>query len=381
MDNKSNKWGVLNEFFSDINVNFPQKPQLIGGISIYVAPNGLGIQYRGGSERLIIKGKNSVSIWRFLSEKLTGKNSLEQILDLAQKCNVDCFDVATFLKTLHSYHLLSDSDNEICVENDHHFDLFSIKQKEYYDRIIGYSGRNSSSIEVFDRIKNSKILIITNEIFVPMLCYNMHLAGFKDLGFLILTDDNSINALEYIDNINLLTYKNITNVIGEELRNLLNSTMDDYHYVLSVINNPSNHFLNEVSRFCSLKNKPMLNVSIVENSYEIGPFFFPNSDTACVSCYHLRKQSYDNHSFYDYLYQRDLDDRELKFDNKMKGFDIQGFLSVLNIVILQLKNSIAKIAKPTNINQCIKLNPLSLNIIRENVIQVPGCPSCSNHKS
>ncbi len=381
MDKKSREWGILNEFFSDINVNFPQKPRLINGISTYIAPNGLGVQYRGGSERLIIKGKNSVAIWKFLSENLTGENTLEQILELAYKSKVDCFDVATFLKTLHSYHLLNGNEDKKGFKNDYHFDLYSAKQKEYYDRMIGYSGRNSNSIEAFNRIRDSKILIITNEIFAPMLSYNMHLAGFVDLGFLILTDDNPINALEYIENINILTYRNITNVTNQELRDLLNSTMDDYHYVFPVISNPSIHFLNEISRFCSFKNKPMLNVSIVENSYEIGPFFFPNSDTACVSCYHLRKQSYDNYSLYDYLYQNDLEEKELKFDNKIKGFDIQSFYSVLNFAILQLKNSIAKIAKPTNINQCIKLNPLSLHIIRENVIQVPGCPSCSNRKS
>jgi hypothetical protein len=32
MNELSHQWGILNEFFSDINVNFPKKPKLTTGI-------------------------------------------------------------------------------------------------------------------------------------------------------------------------------------------------------------------------------------------------------------------------------------------------------------------------------------------------------------
>jgi hypothetical protein len=381
MNELSHQWGILNEFFSDINVNFPKKPKLANGISVYTAPNGLGIQFRGGSEKLAIKGKNSALIWEFLTKYLTGNNTLENILQMATNSNVDNFEVAIFLKTLHSYHLLNVENTIEMSEVNYHFDLFSTKQKEYYDRIIGYSGRNTSSVEIMDRIRNSKILIIANAELIPIISYNMHLAGFKNLGFFIISDVNSDNIRNYIENINILTYQDITNIEKEALRDLLNTKIDDYHHVLTIINNPNIHFLGEISRCCSLKNKPMLNISIVENSYEIGPFFFPNSDTACISCYHLRKQSYDNNSLYDFLYQNNLNDKGLKYDNEIKGFDTQGFCSVLNFALLQLKHSIAKVAKPTYINQIVKINSLNFHIIKEDFIQVPGCPSCSTHNS
>ncbi len=380
MDKSTHSWRVLNEFFSDINVNFPQKPRLTHGISVYTAPNGLGVQFRGGSEKLIIKGKSSAAIWEFLTENLTGENTLEEILQMAtDNRNVDRWEVATFLKTLHCYHLLCNGNEKSSVT--YHFDLFSTKQKEYYDRIIGYSGRNASSTEAMDRIRETKVLIIANAVLTPIISYNMHLAGFKDLGFFTISDNEAGNIQEYIENINILTYQDITHMEDEALRDLLNTRISDYQYVLTAITNPGIHFLTEISRFCSLKNKPMLNISIVENSYEIGPFFFPNADTACISCYHLRKQSYDNGAVYDFLYQSHLENQHSKNDISIKGFDIQGFCSVLNFAVLQLKSSIAKIAKPIYINQCIKLNALDFSITKEEVLQVPGCPSCSTHNA
>lgn len=377
MDNLSHQWGILNEFFADINVNFPKKPKLISGISTYVAPKGLGVQFRGGAEKLVMKGIDAESVWNFLAKVLNGNNTLENIITLAIKNNVDSFQAATFLKSLHSYHLLSSEDDNKESKNDYHFDLLSTKQKEYYDRIIGYSGCNKSGLEAFDRIRNSKILIISSSDLIPIISYNMHLSGFRDLGFFIISTDKANDISEFIENINVLTYQDITNIKGEELRNLLNAKIDDYHYVLSIMNNPNVQFLGEISRFCSLRNKPMLNISIEENNYKIGPFFFPNSDTACISCYNLRKQSHDSNSIYDFLYQHNLSEKEIKNDNEIQGFDIQGFCAILNFALLQLKYSIAKIAKPLYTNQVVTLNALNFNILKEDIIQVPGCPSCS----
>lgn len=381
MDKKTNQWGILNEFFSDVNVNFPKKPKLANGISVYAAPKGLGVQFRGGSEKLVIKGEKSAVIWTFLTECMTGNNTLEDILRKTGDYNVDRFEVATFLKTLHCYHLLSTENTIETSDVNYHFDLYSAKQKKFYDRVIGYSGRNKNGIEAMDRIRDSKVLVITNTTLLPLISYNMNLAGFQNLGFLCISGNESDDMLDYVENINILTYQDITNLKGEALRDLLNVKMDDYQYVLTIVDNPNIHFLGEVSRFCSLKNRPMLNISIAENSYEIGPFFFPNSETACISCYHLRKQSYDNNSLYDFLYQNNLEENELKCDDEIKGFDIQAFCSILNFAILQLKYSIAKITKPIYINQCVKLNALNYDIAKEDVIQVPGCPSCSIHNN
>ena len=58
------------EFFNDRNVGFPEKPKLIDNIRIYKSPHGLGIQFRGGPHKFIIKGHNSYSVFNYLEPLL-----------------------------------------------------------------------------------------------------------------------------------------------------------------------------------------------------------------------------------------------------------------------------------------------------------------------
>ncbi len=76
---------ILQEFFWDVNVKFPQAPKLVEGIRVYVAPNGLGIQFRGSSERVAIKGKRSIVLWEWLSRLLNGEYTLDDIFHYAME--------------------------------------------------------------------------------------------------------------------------------------------------------------------------------------------------------------------------------------------------------------------------------------------------------
>jgi hypothetical protein len=380
MDTNLLKSNLLREFFDDINVNFPTNPKIVKGISVYSMPDGLGIQFRGGSEKLILKGKNSFHIWTFLSEKLNGKHTLEIILKEANKNNINNVEVATFIKILHSNHLFESKNKDKDVSYD--LDIFVEKQKEYYDRIIGLTGHNDDSYQVLEKIKNAKVLIVANTYLIPIICYNLYLAGFKDLGILYFeNEEGSENEefVKYTSNINIMTEVNISKMNNSEIRDLLNSKIDDYQFVLTVVNNPNFHFLHEISRFCNTRNKPVLNISFVENSYEVGPFFFPNTHTACSTCSTLRKQSYEANPIYDFLYQNNLNAKNTKYDSKIEGFDIQGFAGVLNFAVLDLKHVVANVSKSNFVNKILQMNALSLELKNTEIIPVLGCPTCSSN--
>jgi hypothetical protein len=149
--------------------------------------------------------------------------------------------------------------------------------------------------------------------------------------------------------------------------------------VFTAINNPNFHFLHEISRFCNSRNKPILNISFVENKYEVGPFFFPNSYTACSTCYTLRKQSYETSPVYDFLYQNNLNQKNNVYDSQIKGFDIQGFLAVLNFAISDFKHVIGNLSKSTLVNKILQISTLNLELKNIEIIPVLGCPSCSSN--
>lgn len=98
---------ILQEFFWDVNVKFPQAPKLVEGIRVYVAPNGLGIQFRGSSERVAIKGKRSIVLWEWLSRLLNGEYTLDDIFHYAmEESSISVSEIGSMLKTLHCYHII-----------------------------------------------------------------------------------------------------------------------------------------------------------------------------------------------------------------------------------------------------------------------------------
>ncbi|MDE6537145.1 MAG: hypothetical protein K2M13_03810 [Muribaculaceae bacterium] len=380
MEDKSMKINILNQFFADKNVNFPRHPKLVNGIHVYEAPKGLGIQFRGGTEKILVKGADTYQIWEYLKNMLDGKHTLEEILNKgAEESKLDRVNIAYFLKTLHSYHLLEPNafvkGNPIKV----HFDLFSEKQSQYYNRVVPLSGLNKCGEDVLKRIRNCKVLLIANEILAPLVSHQMQMAGFQDMGFLVISNEDSKGAKEYISNqINIMIYEDITGRTGGELRNILSQKIPDYQYIFTVLNNPNIFFLNEISRMCTIFNIPMLSISMKDNNYEVGPFYFPEMGSPCISCYYLREQSYRLDSAYEYIYQQGLHNEGKKTDDEIMGFDYNSMAIVVNIAICQFKNAIANVAHPTLIGGVFKFNGLTYVTSLENTIKVPDCPSCNN---
>lgn len=380
MENKKQQQNILNQFFCDKNVRFPQCPKLVDGIHVYEAPKGLGIQFRGGTEKFLLKGADSYKIWQYLKTVLDGTHTLEEILCEGRgQYGLDGVNVGTFLKTLHSYHLLVPESIAESGSVEMHFDLFSEKQTQYYDRVVPLSGLNKDGKSVLERIYGCKVLLITDEILAPFMSFQMQMAGFKDLGFLVVSNNETDNIKDYIcDQINIMTYENISGLSTVDVRNVLSQKMSDYQYVLTALGNPSMFFLNEISRMCTHFNRPMLSISVKDNNYEVGPFYFPEMESPCISCYNLREQSYRRDAVYEYIYQEGLRIEDKFVDDKIKGFDYNSLAIVVNMAICQLKNALATVSQPKLIGSVFKFNSLNYTMSIDNFFKVPGCPSCSN---
>ena len=352
----------------------------MAGIHVYEAPKGLGIQFRGGTEKFLVKGSDAYKIWRYLSPLLDGTHCLEEIIDNGwEQLQLDRVDVGTFLKTLHCYHLLEPDAFVNQTSAQIHFDLFSEKQIQYYNRIVPQSGLNRNGKDVLKRIRDCKVLLITNEIFAPLVSFQMQVAGFCDLGFLVVDKSESVEVQKYIsDFLNVMTYQHLDGLGQSELRDVLSKKMPDYQYIFTVLSNPSVFFLNDISRMCTIFNLPMLPISVKDNNYEVGPFYFPELESPCISCYNLREQSYRQDSAFEYIYQEGLHAEGKLTDEKIKGFDINSLSVVVNMAICQLKNALAAVSFPKLIGNVFKFNSLNYNMSMENFFRVPGCSSCSD---
>lgn len=375
----SNAELILREFFADENVRFPQCPSLVEGLHVYKAPWGLGVQFRGGAERIVVRGGGSYATWDYLSKNLDGSKTLSSLLAGARDKGLDALEVASFLKTLHCYHLLKESSTEreqpIEVEVGPNLG----QQMDYYNRILPLTGRNTSSNQALRRLTQTKVLLIANEEILSFAIRGLYEACIRNIGIIKVTKKGEpIEGFKVFEGVNVLAERTFKYNEAMQVGAAMHAMVEDYSYVLSVLKEPSVRFLGDIAHICNIKQRPFLPVSLAENENVIGPFFFPHMDTACVTCANLRRQSVVQGAVDDYVYQQSLYEKGEVSDTNILGFDIQCLHIALNIAVFQLKQQIAELSSPRYINTELRLNTLDLSIRREVVVRVPGCISCSD---
>lgn len=374
---------ILQEFFWDVNVKFPQAPKLVEGIRVYVAPNGLGIQFRGSSERVAIKGKRSIVLWEWLSRLLNGEYTLDDIFHYAmEESSISVSEIGSMLKTLHCYHIICERESLIqsSLKISNSNENSTKQQKYFFQRVFPFMGGNRDIAEVDVKLQKSSVLLITNKELLEAILLNLRYSGIGSWGIVILASKSEV--LDFIGPQNLSfieehPIKYLTSFNKNEIRYLLDNEIPNYKYVLPIINNPNPFFSAEIARSCFGINRPMLSVSFFENTYEIGPFFIPCGDSSCCACRHLRKQSFNDSSVHDFLYYQHLNECKLLFDSQISGYNLQGANIAINLALSQIIMSITQVAQPSLINRVLSYDALKLSVSVEDVIKVPGCPYCS----
>jgi molybdopterin/thiamine biosynthesis adenylyltransferase len=367
-----NLWG---EFFLDKNVRFPEFPLLIEGISIYDAPYGLGVQFRGGPNKLVIRGAKSSEIFLFIKDFLDGKHSLADVFDLTDgKYELD--DVASMMKILHAHNLLTNKDTEADAVTAK--DIVALQQLQYFNRIIGRTGYNKTGLQIINTIAGSKVLVISSANLAGVVLANLQLAGFKHIGLCYSIKEKYNNELGFsrYTSETLMAEVNITDLAEGDMLNELSKRIDDYQQVIIAFENPSRKFMEIFNTFCINRNKPVLFFSVNINTYEIGPYVIPKA-CACYTCSILRKNSGMTNAVYDSIYHDGLSDKLQNTDDTINGFDILSANVAIGLMVSEFSKLISGSTQPTLINKMIEYDFLNGSINNLMIPKVPGCPGCT----
>lgn len=178
----SNAELILREFFADENVRFPKYPSLVEGIHAYRAPWGMGVQFRGGAERIVVRGGGSYAVWDYLSSHLDGSKTLSELVAGAQQEGLDTVELASFLKTLHCYHLLKESSTEGNAVVEVEVGSNMEQQMGYYNRILPLTGRNESAEQALQRLTKAKVLLIVSAELLDFAARSLYEACIRNLG-------------------------------------------------------------------------------------------------------------------------------------------------------------------------------------------------------
>lgn len=288
----SNAELILREFFADENVRFPKYPSLVEGIHAYRAPWGMGVQFRGGAERIVVRGGGSYAVWDYLSSHLDGSKTLSELVAGAQQEGLDTVELASFLKTLHCYHLLKESSTEGSAVVEVEVGSNMEQQMGYYNRILPLTGRNESAEQALQRLTKAKVLLIVSAELLDFAARSLYEACIRNLGVIrIVGAEESQAGGKKIAGVDVLAERVFSYRDAKQVEAALHGMVEDYAYVLSVLREPSQRFLGDIAHMCNIKQRPYLPISLTENEYTVGPFFFPHMDTACVTCVNLRRQS------------------------------------------------------------------------------------------
>lgn len=361
----------MESIFLDKNVRFPKKPKLIKEIGVYDAPYGLGVQFRGGAKKLVIRGKEASKLFQALNKVMDGKNSLEDIIDVLD-VDYDINDISSMLKILHAHNLLTAA--EINAVNDP-VNVNDV-QLNYYNRVKGYTGFHQTGQDIQQAIQCSKILLIGSENLIPAILTQLELIGFKSVGLCYSAQKSHVDYSQYF-NQKFLINSDITNQHETDILNHLNLKIDDYQYVIMAFENPNRHFLTSLNDFCIAKNKPSIFFSLIENNFEIGPFVLPRG-SACFTCSVLRKNSYNEDGLFENIYQDGLSESNKLYDNQIIGIDLLATNIAAGVLVAEFSKIVASYSSPELLNTIIEYDALNGKFNHAEIIRVPGCPSCSN---
>lgn len=362
---------LLNAFFNDKNTLFPNKPRLVKEISCYEAPYGLGIQFRGGPRKVVLKGKGHEAIFNELIKYLNGSYELDTIFSLMTS-SFSMNDVASLLRTLHINGLLVD---DIEVESQEE----KKSSVEYYNRIVSKTGFKKSGIEVVEAIGHSRVFfIVTKDLISPMLLY-IEAVGLRNVGLLSLdlSEKELNNYFDTKDHPRITFWHSALDFDSKKTLETIYNYVDNYNLIVTSLNNASRDFLLSINRIGLMKDKPMFFLNRLVNSFEVGPYILPNR-SSCYSCCVLRKNSYNNDSLFENIYQDGLTKNGKSIDTSILGWDEVSSFTAFGFLISDLVRSITGIDAPKLLNRIIDYNTLVGSFVESNVIRVPACPQCGS---
>jgi hypothetical protein len=363
---------LWNEFFLDQNVRFPKLPRLLDGISIYDAPYGLGIQFRGGPKKLVINGKSSSELFNVLRGKLNGEKSLDSIFEEIS-VDHDVNEAATILKLLHAHNLLTDASAAALPQS---ADVPST-QLAYFERIAGRTAFNANGSDIARLLVNAKVLLIASEGLIPSFLLNLGIAGFRNVGLLHCPTAGAETDFGAYYPHTLMTHTSFAGMNDSETLNLLHTKADDYQYVIVGLENPSRSFLTMINDFCIARNMPVVFLALNANNFEIGPYVVPKG-SSCYTCSVLRMNSYNQDALFENIYHDGLTENKYPIDKEIKGMDPVASNIATGLLVSDFARIVSGYSLPSLVNNITEYDILSGSIVTYPVMRVPGCLSCSN---
>lgn len=290
---------VALSFLKEGGTNFPKRPKLAEDLLIFQMPDGLGMQFRGLSNPVVLRGALAETLLPKLMPLLDGKNEVSELIEkLAPEASAG--DVADLLKNLFTRGAIADAE-EVRMEN-----AVDRKNQLFFGRRLGVTRNNGCASEVLEKLARSPIVVIADGLLGSSVLDLLIRSGFRNLAVAALRTDASAQELfsgfpeeiqiDYID--------------GSEdaVEGFMQSRINSAELVVAALRSVPQSVFASINELCVQAQVQWLRAHDNGSNIEVGPYVNPH-DSPCFECMLVRQISGGDYAVEEELFQNFLEEQ------------------------------------------------------------------------
>jgi bacteriocin biosynthesis cyclodehydratase domain-containing protein len=374
----------IRALLADRNLRFPVYPRLVGDLSFFSMPDGLGIQVRGAEMPVLIRGRYANAALSFLRPLLDGKHTLD---DLLQLCPAT-LERVTLLRTLlllHGKGILAGpdrwpSDNAGDDGASRAHDEVMRRQLLFWGRKIGVTRSAGSVPEVQRRLQTSRLVLIATGLF-GAATYDLLVRCGSGPAAVLAWDEDEWSAAEWARGpLPPRHFVHLPSTSVDEVVQFLWPLAENTDLLVVATRHASADLYRVINRICLDRGCPWLRANEDGWQVEIGPYVRPHR-SACFRCLELRQASAQNFAIEEHLYQEHLA-RPRPAGETLPAGEILPITTLgASLVVLEGIRIVTGLAAPTLLNAVLTVDPLSGSFQSNGILRVPRCPECGRGAS
>lgn len=363
----------LTALFRDRNLRFPARPSLCQDIVLFSMPDGLGVQFRGGDEPVIVRGRYATSAVDFILSTLDGSRSIEDLLEACPPAIPTKVMLQTvWLLFTKGFIVESESspDSEPLTA-----DPAMLRQLLFWGRNLDRTRSAQYSRQVQERLRVCRLLLVANGLFGLAAFDLLSRAGVKNIVVYAWDDDGLMQSTLQQTRQVPAFFSAPKTTSTSLLASFLSEWLISCDLIVTAVRNMPNDAFATINTASLQNRRPWLRGHISGNRLEIGPYFSP-FQSACFTCMVLRERSAQAFPIEEQLYQdHTAKPRESGTAGPFGETIVDAALSG-GLLISEAVRAITRIAPPSLINRVLSLSAFASNFESNELVRVPRCPDC-----
>lgn len=363
---------VLLSQLRDPNLRFPDRPRLVPDLHTFQMPDGLGMQFRGAEQPVIVRGRLAGVALEFLLPRLDGTRTLD---DFLRECPPDLPQPTLLraLSLLHGKGLLS--GQRAAPANGGAGDIVLQRQALFWGRHLDLTRSAGSTGEVQRRLATARVVLVGTGLFGLAAHDLLARSGCAELRVLAWDDDGLIERTLAASpapprEVVRLATTSIDEAVGQ-----VRAWSEDADLLVTATRDAPAALFRAVNRLCLSRSAPWLRANFDGSRADVGPLVQP-FNSGCFRCLELREASMREFAVEEHLYQERLAIERPAGEGEPLGEAVWASTLVASMLVAEVVRVLTDIAAPTLLDTVLQVLPVSGTLQANRFLRVPRCPDC-----